>query len=207
MSRLKKGFSLIELIIVLSIIAILLSLLVANFNLGFSFANLNSSQSSIYHNLRLAQNHAMSNRSYNEFLPAYWGLNFKKGDDFFYFFADLDGDLRMSPGESEKDWGGKKVKLASNVFINYLSWEIPEINVLFEIGSGKMLLYIPSENHILTSKPVQIELGDRRYDRVGKIISLGLWRFIQLDDCDCLNSEGYCCHFCWQQDPCINIEN
>ena len=65
----RKGFTLVEVIVSLSIIAILLSLLVINFNLGSSYTNLNNSQASIYHNIRLAQSYALSHRSYYDHLP------------------------------------------------------------------------------------------------------------------------------------------
>ncbi|MGI6347935.1 MAG: pilus assembly FimT family protein [Patescibacteria group bacterium] len=203
----RKGFTLVEVIVSLSIIAILLSLLVINFNLGSSYTNLNNSQASIYHNIRLAQSYALSHRSYYDHLPVYWGLNFKKGDAFFQLFADLDGDYRLGLNEADQNGGGKKISLASNIFINYLSWDFNEINILFELGTGKMILYIVDLDETLETKPYQIELRDERYNRIGRSIIVQVQRFIKLGNCDCDNAEDYCCKFCMSSSPCINIEN
>ena len=51
----KAGFTLVELIISLSIIIVIVSLVVINYNAGFSETNLTNTQNSLYQNIKLIQ--------------------------------------------------------------------------------------------------------------------------------------------------------
>jgi prepilin-type N-terminal cleavage/methylation domain-containing protein len=200
----KKGFTLVELIVSLSIIIILVSLTVINYNIGFSENNLTNAQSMAYQNIRLAQSYALSYRSYNDILPEYWGLYFGKGSSSIIFYADLNGDYEYNEDEADLSLGGKTVLLPKDIVIDYLSWNSSGLNVLFEVGSGKMITF-NSDIGSPDTDDWQIELKDDNYD-IGKIISLNSLGKLDVSDCSCNDIDKYCCNFCPNKDNCIDIE-
>ncbi|HOZ53234.1 MAG TPA: type II secretion system protein [bacterium] len=201
----KKGFTLVELMVSLSIIIVLISLAVINYNIGFSENNLTNAQSISYQNIRLAQSYALSFKSYDDTLPGYWGVYFEKGTSTIILFADLNSNYSYDEGEADILLGGKTISLPKDILIDYISWNSLDLNVLFEVGSGRMLTYSsdigsPDLNYW------QIELKDEHYD-IGKIISLSSLGKLDVYDCSCDNIEKYCCDFCVSKDNCIDIES
>lgn len=202
--RSKKGFTLVELMVSLSIIIVLVSLVVINYNIGFSENNLTNAQSISYQNIRLAQSYALSYRSYDDVSPSYWGVYFEQGTSSIILFADLNGNYSYDHGEANSFWGGKTIILPRDIIIDYISWDSSDLNVLFEVGSGKMITY----NSDIGSPDIndwQIELKDINYD-IGKIISLNSLGQLDVKDCSCDNIDKYCCDFCPNKDNCIDIE-
>lgn len=202
--RSKKGFTLVELMVSLSIIIVLVSLVVINYNIGFSENNLTNAQSISYQNIRLAQSYALSYRSYDDVSPSYWGVYFEQGTSSIILFADLNGNYSYDDGEADILLGGKTIALPQDIIIDYISWSSSGLNVLFEFGSGRILTYSsdigsPDLNYW------QIELKDEHYD-IGKMISLSALGQLDTQDCSCDNIDKYCCNFCVSKDNCIDIE-
>lgn len=200
----KRGFTLVELMISLAIIVILVSLTIINYNIGFSQNNLINAQSISYQNIRLVQSYALSFKSYNDILPSYWGAYFEKGVSSIILFADLNGNYSYDVGEADLLLGGKIINLPRDIIIDYISWDSADLNVLFEVGSGKMITY-NSDIGIPDINDWQIELKDNNYD-IGKIIRLNSLGQFDVKDCSCDNINKYCCNFCINKDNCIDIE-
>lgn len=201
----KKGFTLVELMVSLSIIIVLISLTVINYNISFSENNLSNAQSMSYQNIRLAQSYALSFKSYDDILPGYWGIYFEKGTSSIILFADLNSNYIYDDGEADIFLGGKIISLPKDIIIDYISWDGSDLSVLFEVGSGKMVTY-NSETGTPDIDNWQIELKDSHYD-IGKMISLNSLGKLDVYDCSCDNIDKYCCNFCASKDNCIDIEN
>jgi prepilin-type N-terminal cleavage/methylation domain-containing protein len=101
-----KGFTLIELIVVTSIIMILTALSLANYDTGKKQLALQRASFKVSQDLRRAQEMSMSSKEFNGSIPlGGYGLFFRKfpigGYDYphlYMLFADLDGNSTMDIG-------------------------------------------------------------------------------------------------------------
>ncbi len=202
--NIKKGFTLMEITIVLFLIGTLSSLAIINFKIGISANNLNNAENYLYQNIKLAQSNALSHRSYNEVLPKYWGVSLNIASSSFAVFADVNGNGNYDNGEADSFFGARVVKLPDGIFINRMSFDTLAINILFESGSGDM--YIKNiDFDDFENEEWHIELKDRRYD-IGRLIIVEPPSKIINQDCLCNDSSLYCCSFCSASSTCINFE-
>jgi prepilin-type N-terminal cleavage/methylation domain-containing protein len=202
--RNKPAFTLMEISVSLFIIVILLSLVVVNYNAGYSGANLISGQEILFQNMKLAQSQALSYRSYDNILPKYWGVYLEAGSSEFFLFADMNENGVYDVGEANISLGGRQVFLSVDTEINYLSFDTSAISVLFESGTGRMFIY-DVDSSAFDNNPWLIELKDKRFN-MARVIVIDPPTRIEPMTCSCYEATDYCCSFCAGGDPCIDFE-
>jgi prepilin-type N-terminal cleavage/methylation domain-containing protein len=200
----KKAFTLIELIVVLFLVTILVTLIIINYNSSTGPSNLVNHQSSIYNNLKLAQSHALSSRTYGDILPDYWGIYISASSSKIILFADINGDGLYSEGESNALLGGRELNLPNDVNIR-LSFGVEELLFLFKTGDGRMTIYNVDDG-IVENYPWHIELSGGFLD-MGRLIMVEPPGKIDVDFCYCNEADMYCCSFCPSYDNCIEFES
>lgn len=199
-----KAFTLIELLISLFIITILVSIVTINYKSTSNVNNLINIQSFLYQNLKLAQNYALSNKSYNNVLPEYWGIYFSGSDSRIFLFADLNGNAVYDDGEAEIIYGGSEIILPKEIIFR-LSWEFDNLSVLFKPGDGHMFIYNVDESHF-EDFAWHIELKEKNFD-IAKLIIVEPPARIDISNCSCFEENNYCCSFCPSKDKCIDFES
>jgi len=89
----KKGFTLIEITVVVAIIIILASIFIANYREGEKQFALQRSAHQLAQDLRGVQEMAMAGQEFDNFFPAGgYGIYFEEGLNSYILFADCDGD-------------------------------------------------------------------------------------------------------------------
>ena len=96
-----KGFTLIELIVVTSIIVLLTALILPNYRAGDRQLSLQRSAAKLAQDLKRAQEMALSSQKFNNEVPAGYGIYLNKNQPFQYIlFADLDNGKDYDAGEA-----------------------------------------------------------------------------------------------------------
>lgn len=202
-SKIKKAFTLIEMMIVLFIVALISALVVANYNVGYSASDLINSQDVIQQNLKLAQSYALSSKPYNDVVPIYWGMLFSASDQKITFFADLNGNYLPDDGEFVNAYGGKIITLASDLSFRN-SFDIAQVSILFSQGSGEMVAY-DSDSAALNHLEWQVEIIDKHFN-IGKLVNVKPGYLINMQNCSCSDSSSFCCSFCASESDCVKFE-
>lgn len=99
----KRGFTLIELIVSISIIALISSIVLANFNSYKRSGGLSASTQLIMSDIRKAQSYALSLKDFGStgnYPMGGWGVYFDIAGNRYIIFADLNGDYKWN-GDSE----------------------------------------------------------------------------------------------------------
>jgi len=101
----KKGFTIIELLVALGVFVVVTAMVVANFRAGGRSDELRIAAETLISNLRKAQNMSLSGQLTNgSSPPGGYGVYFKLSDtDRYIIFADLNGDLGYTAGEALPD--------------------------------------------------------------------------------------------------------
>ena len=125
--RAETGFSLIELIVSLSIITLITVLFMANYKTSNRRTDLTMTAQKIVADIHLAQNNSLGLVKYNGEVPAGgWGLSFDKTSGTYTMFADLNGPgtsgyLDYDPSsEGNVNYGARVTTLSSGVAISSL---------------------------------------------------------------------------------------
>lgn len=201
--KLKKAFTLIEMMIVLFIVGILSSIVVANYNAGYSTTDLINSQNTIQQNLKLTQSYALNNKPYNGVVPTYWGMNFSAPDQKIYLFADLNGNYLPDTGEMDAVYGGKEIVLPSGLTFRN-SFNIATVTALFTPGSGEMIAY-DSDSAALNYLEWRVEISDKHFN-IGKVVVFQPGYLIDNASCSCSDASVACCSFCGAGSSCNDTE-
>ncbi len=202
-SKNKKAFTLIELSVSIFIIVVMISFVFINFNTGAVGVDLINTQTSLFQNIKLAQNYALSYRSYDGGAPKYWGLYIDPNGSRFVLFADINENAVYDEGEAESLFGGKVLSLPVGVEFSYLAFNTSAISILFELGSGRMSIYdIDTED--FDNNPWLIELKDKQFD-FSRLILINPPTEVDVQDCSCSDSSLYCCSFC-SPGGCVDFE-
>jgi len=103
--RMKKGFTIIELLVAMGIFVIITGMVVANFRTGSRSDELKIAAETLVSNLRKAQNMALAGQLLNGVSPpGGYGVYFKLAEaDRYIIFADSDGQLDYDLGERLAD--------------------------------------------------------------------------------------------------------
>lgn len=199
----KPAFTLVELSVSLFIIVILVSLVVINYNAGFSGANLINAQNSLFQNIKLAQSYSLSYRSYDDVLPKYWGIYISTSSSEFILFADVNENAVYDEGEADPFLGGRVVTLSVDTEVSYLTFDSSAISILFESGTGRMFIY-DVDNAIFDNNPWLVELKDKRLN-IARLILLAPPADVNTENCSCDSADFYCCSFC-APGVCVDFE-
>ncbi len=118
-----SGFTLLEVIISLSIITLMIGLFLANYDAGNRSTNLALSTQQVVSDIRTAQNKALGSTIYGGSFPTGgWGAHFDRsaGNNTSYvIFADANGDKKYNaPDEAVISQGGQTISLPPYVNIS-----------------------------------------------------------------------------------------
>jgi len=91
----QKGFTLIEVIVVIAVIGLIVTLVFANYRSGTRSSNLQAAAQGLVTDIRTAQNMAMSSSKYEDEVPCGYGIHFMSNNSYF-LFRDIDGDRQCS---------------------------------------------------------------------------------------------------------------
>ncbi len=118
----KRAFSLIELMVSLSIIAILTVLFLVNYRSANRRTDLTMTAQILVTDIRYAQSNALGLVQYEGLMPeGGWGVYFSSADsanDQYIIFADDNDNERYDQGEANPAFGGRVVKLPKNIIID-----------------------------------------------------------------------------------------
>jgi len=119
----QKGFTLIEMIVSISIIALISGIFLTNYHSTNKRSELNVSAQELASNIRLAQDHSLGSVKFNDNIPqGGWGVYFNKtvGNNARYIiFANNDDGAYTRDADGSEDF--KTVNLPGNVVINSLT--------------------------------------------------------------------------------------
>lgn len=98
----QKGFTLVELLVSVSIIAIMSTLFFVNYRQGGVGVDLNAAANSVASKIRVAQNYSLGTKKFNNLTPlGGWGvhIDYENYNNQYIMFADIDGDFTYDLGE------------------------------------------------------------------------------------------------------------
>jgi len=141
-NKYNSGFSLIELIVSISIIVLLTTIFLANYHTINKHTDLTIAAQVMVTDIRMAQANALGLIQYDGQVPlGGWGVSLSTsgggvGEEKIYtIFADVDGDQISSGDEAVLQFGAKVITLPPNISIDSLSiqgnQEVEEANVIF----------------------------------------------------------------------------
>lgn len=95
-----NGFTLIEIIVSISIITLMTSLFLANYRDTNKRTELTYAAQNLASDIRLAQNYGLGLRDFKTLeATGGWGVNMSEGDSYYTVFADLNDDATFQEGE------------------------------------------------------------------------------------------------------------
>ncbi|MFA4833269.1 MAG: prepilin-type N-terminal cleavage/methylation domain-containing protein [Patescibacteria group bacterium] len=116
----EAGFTLIELIVSISIIALISGVFLANYHSTNKQSELTMTAQKLVSDIRLAQSYSLGSKEYGGSVPSGgWGVHFDKASSpgSYKIFADSNGNKAYDSGEDDKDKGGQTVNLPAGVRI------------------------------------------------------------------------------------------
>lgn len=202
-----SAFTLVELIVTLSLIIVVISLTTINYNASYSDSNLNNAQNSLYQNIKLAQSYALSYRAYDQALPVYWGIYLSAPSTPARLFADLNGNGFYDGGEGDLLSGGREIPWPDDIVINSIkgsnSGEVSDLYIMFALPSGDLYAYNSTSSDPNSVEDWMVELGDSRFP-MGKVLKLSYPGLIDSQRCSCNQAETWCCSFCLSTTTCLS---
>jgi len=122
------GFTLIELIVSISIIAMMSGLFLTNYHSTNKTSELRMTAQKLASDLRLAQNYSLGSKEYGGNMPAGgWGVHLDRvaSPNSYIIFADSDGNKQYDSGEGDADKGGLVVALPAGVSVKEINVSSP----------------------------------------------------------------------------------
>lgn len=179
----KKAFTIIEILISLSIIIILSTLFLTNYKIGDKNSNLINFQTTLFNDLEKIKWKALNLENYNDQLPDYWGLHLNKASSSYDIFVDF--------GDSDETV--KTQSIPSNLLISDINLS-DEILVLFSTSTGFPIFY-DVINSVFVSGDLILELKDFDFD-FGKRIIINSHGLVDYDNCFCAVGYTNQCSWC-----------
>jgi prepilin-type N-terminal cleavage/methylation domain-containing protein len=118
-----SGFTLIEVLVSLSIIIMMTTLFLANYSGGTRSNNLFLGEQQLVSDLRTSQNRGLGSTPYNGSFPAGgWGIHLSTISNSSYIvFADVNGNETYEVGEADQTKGGQTMPLPAGIIVSALS--------------------------------------------------------------------------------------
>ena len=120
----ETGFTLIELVVSISIIALVSGIFLANYHSTNKQSELTMTAQKLVSDIRLAQSYGLGSKEYGGSVPSGgWGVHFDKvsSPDSYKIFADSNGNMEYDVGEDDKSQGGQTVNLPAGVRITEIN--------------------------------------------------------------------------------------
>ena len=165
----KNGFTLLELIVSITIIAMVTGLFLANYSSANRRTDLTMTAQKLVADVRLAQSYALGLAKYGgsgslNIPPGGWGVHFdlqNYGSNKYNIFADDNANTIYDGGEADERYGAQVVYLPTNITIQSIS-----------IGSKVDITFLPPDpittinNGAATSTSVDIVLKDNKTNSI-----------------------------------------
>lgn len=165
----KNGFTLIELIVSITIIGMVTGLFLANYSSANRRTDLTMTAQKMVADIRLAQSYSLGLARYGSSgslnIPVGgWGVHFdlqSYGSNKYNIFADDDADTLYGGGEADERFGAQVVNLPNNITIQSVS-----------VGTKVDITFLPPDpittinNGTATSTSVDIVLKDARTNSI-----------------------------------------
>lgn len=171
----KAGFTLIELIITVSIIALITGVFLANYYGGESQSQLLNATSALMRDLRLAQTKGAAHVSYGSDNSVGWGISLAAASSTYVLFADVNGNhVYDGAAESVTLKGGRTATLPEGIIIDTIKPEGTSdysdvAFITFYYESGVLRAYL-TNNSLSFSVPLEITLKDTNTDATKTVI-------------------------------------
>jgi len=116
----QKGFTLLELMVSVAIIAIISTIFLSNYGSGGRKSDLIMTAQMLASNIRVAQNNALSLKHFEGSMPAGgWGVVFNRDASEYVIFADVDGNTVCNNAcDSTSNEDVSRIALASGIIIS-----------------------------------------------------------------------------------------
>ena len=174
----KKAFTLIEMVISISIIAMVTALFIANYRSANKRTDIIMTAQNLVADMHLAQNNTLGLVKYNDAVPAGgWGLAFNVNQNYYTLFADLDapgtsGYMNMDAAtEANPNYGGRVTRLPEGITISKLtttgSTTNDTVDVTFLQPDPRTNIYRVTA--AATSTALEIELKEARNNSIKTI--------------------------------------
>lgn len=131
----KKGFTLLELLIIITIVGIISSVLVVNWRRNEKQYQLQRAAQEIAQDIRMVQDMALNSYKYLDQIPDNYGLYFDKNDKSSYIiFGDMNGNnsYQGAPPDLEIE----SISIESGIEINSLSSGAQDLHITFSLPDG-----------------------------------------------------------------------
>jgi Tfp pilus assembly protein FimT len=122
----QQGFSYIELLVSIGIIAMVSGLMMANYRYGQNRSEVRMSALKIANDIRLVQNHALSLKKVGTANPGGWGIYFKKNQPEYKIFSEAQTGGQVNKTYKNGEQQGPTIALPSH--IGYQSLKIDTTN-------------------------------------------------------------------------------
>ncbi|MCF7795408.1 prepilin-type N-terminal cleavage/methylation domain-containing protein [Patescibacteria group bacterium] len=136
--QLRSGFSLMELLVSISIIVLITGLFFASYRTANKQAELTRSVSDLSSSYRKALNQTLGLSEFDGAVPeGGWGvhINISVDDTKYYVFADRNNNGQFDDGEASKDSGGETINTPRNINIDNIkvngSTDINHLDVIY----------------------------------------------------------------------------
>lgn len=173
-NRIKEqgGFSYVEVLSVITVIAILSTIVLANTRIGSSPSELFVAAQKIISDIRLSQNMAISASDLEGVIPGGgWGIRFVKGQDYYSLYADIADDYGVSDHVCHSDCSDLSEELYKNINLPP-DTKIDKIYLIRTIDGAEI-----SANEVtVTFEPPDPKVhmclaeSDCEYDKIGIVI-------------------------------------
>lgn len=174
----KKAFTLLEMIVSISMISMVSGLFIANYRSANKRTDLIMTAQNLVADIHLAQNNTLGLIKYNDEVPAGgWGISFDISRNYYTLFAD--GDVPGSSGymafdsatEANQNYGGRVTHLPENIIISGLTTTgglaNDAVNVTFLPPDPVTNIYRVAAGS--TSTSLEIQLQEKRNNSVKTI--------------------------------------
>lgn len=154
----KAAFTLIELIVAISIIAIVVGVFLANYYGGETQSQLVNATSGLMRDLRTAQTKGAVNANYGPDIPFGWGINLVSSSSKYTIFADVNGNRILDDStEASVVKGSKEITLPEGITISSITNS--PMNIVFYSEQG-VLKTSMTDGSVSLDSPVEIVLQE-----------------------------------------------
>jgi prepilin-type N-terminal cleavage/methylation domain-containing protein len=181
----KNGFTLLEMIISISVIALLSVLFITNYHSANKRTDLILAAQNLVADLHAAQNNALGLAEYNGAVPAGgWGISLATSSRSYVLFADLEapgvsGNLSYDPAaEGNVNYGARVTTLPANISISNLATaavsSTPAVNATFLPPDPQTNIYNVTSGATSTSLEVTLKESLNNTVKTVRVNWLGL---------------------------------
>ncbi len=166
-----KGFTIIELIVVMAIISIIAALIVPSYNKARNNKDLLLGREQVLGDIRMAQNYSFNTLKFGAIFPeGGYGVHFNIGDPQKYIiFADIDSDQEYGAGEQFQELElGRSVEISSleieDALANVIS--VNSVDLVFKPPYGKVFIKSGLNFYVKLEIEIKNDDGETRMIKV-----------------------------------------